>query len=445
MKHRKVLKDSGLGGKSKERYVERAKVGRRSASSIRRAALMVAFIGAGIGPGATSALASGGATISWASLGVLHPVLVQPSGWGGPLSAQPSSAPYAWCSTKGIEISKGMGSLTLIPDRTVEGMLKHSHLFVPGASANAIYPSCKDVALDPNHPKTVYAAFDAGEGGSIPPVYNVAFVTTNLGKSWRFVPPPHGNTPLDFAGFALRAHGVALLYSRTIFFPMKSGQSTTLVAASSSTGGQTWMDAALSCPDGSPCVTFGPQAPQGACGMSEWEQSVLVGMAGVGSAPTRWRPAGQISTVSQCGSQQLIVTNSRNEFLIDRGRSTALTFTNDGHHWTAVTLPKLGGKAVGGRFTYLGAIMTLDARGALVVVAGTPLATSEHLALLVPGSSAWCATSIDLPKATKNDPVAALQSTKSRLIVVFISPFKTQSGKNEIALSYPLASLKCRP
>ncbi len=236
--------------------------------------------------------ATSGHSIPWASLGVVRPSLLQPSGWGSPIAAEPKNTNIAWCAQKGVEIASGSGKATFVPDSSVEQMLKASHLGVqdsPGSSKVAV--TCEDIALDPNHPKIVFAGFQASLGGSIPPVYEVVLVTSNLGRSWRFVPSPHGYSLADFAGFIARPGGVTLLYSHKIFFPMKPGQTAALVAASSSTGGQSWTDARLDCTAGATCVMFGPQAPQGACGMSEWQQSVLVATAASGTASSLWREA----------------------------------------------------------------------------------------------------------------------------------------------------------
>jgi hypothetical protein len=176
--------------------------------------------------------------------------------------------------------------------------------------------------------------------------------------------------------------------------------------------------------------------------MSEWKQSVLVGSVGFDSEP-RWRGAGSLSTVSQCGSQQLITSSSGDEFLVDRSRPDSLFFTRDGLHWTTVALPKINGTAVGGKFQYLGQIMTIDARGALVAVVGTPLAMAEHLEVLEPGSNSWCAVNAALPPATKQNPIGALQSSKSRLVVAFFTPIPTRDGKKTMAESIPLSALSC--
>lgn len=413
---------------------------------LRRFILGIALIGVS----ATAATQSIGAisshSVPWTSLGVVRPLLIQPSGWGSPIAAQPRSAIVGWCSPKGVEISAYGGQSTLISDSSVGQMLKRAHLALtslPGGSREVA--TCEDVALDPSHSKTVYAGFQASQGGEIPPSYEVALETTNLGRSWRFVPPPKGFTLRDFAGFVERPRGVEILYSSNIFFPMKARQSATFVAATSSTGGRSWTDVRLGCPAGAPCVIFGPEAPQGACGMSEWQQSVLVGAANEYGATTRWRAAGTVTSVSQCSSQQLVTTSSGDEFLIDRSRPNALIYTHDGIHWTAVALPKIDGAPVGGRLVPLfGQLMTLAANGTLIAVSGSPLATAEHLEILKAGSTAWCVASAVLPVTTRQDPVVAIQSSKSALVVGFFTPILTGGGAKATALAFPLSTLRCR-
>jgi hypothetical protein len=410
----------------------------------RRVFLTVATIAISAVTATPSMATTDGPSIPWASLGVVRPLLIQPAGWGSPIAAQPGSATYAWCSKKGVEIAAGSDKTILVPDSSVEPMLSRSHLGLPSLSGGSkVVVTCENIALDPSHPKTVYAGFQASHGESIPPAYDVALVTSNLGKSWRFVPPPRGYSLTDFAGFDERLGGVALLYSRNYFFPLKTGQTASFVAASSSTGGHSWTDLRLGCTASKTCVIFGPESPQGACGMSEWQQSVLVVASGQGTTTTRWRSAGAVSSVSQCGSQQLVATTSGDEFLIDRSRPDALLYTRNGINWTTVSLPKIDGAPVGGTFAPFGQVMTITANGVLIAVSGSPLEAAEHLEILKPDSNAWCAASAPLPTATKQNPVVAMQSSDSRLVVTFLAPIRTDRGTETSALSFPLSNLHC--
>jgi hypothetical protein len=170
---------------------------------------------------------------------------------------------------------------------------------------------------------------------------------------------------------------------------------------------------------------------------------VLLGFVEEGAETTRWRAAGPVSTVSQCGSQQLVATKSGDEFLVDRSRPHALNYTRDGLHWTAVELPKIDGVGVGGKFAAFGQLMTLDARGALVAVVGSPFSAAESLVILEPRSDSWCDATATLPRATRKNPVVAIQSSRTRLVVAFSAPLKVRGQKKAMAESFPLSALGC--
>jgi hypothetical protein len=235
------------------------------------------------------------------------------------------------------------------------------------------------------------------------------------------------------------------MYSLGYFFPMKPGSSTTLMAASSSDGGTTWSQGTLGCPSASPCLTFGPESPQGACGMSEWQQSLLVGSASgsTSNSPTQWSPAGSASTINQCGHQQLIATKSGFELLVDQLRSHALLVTRDGRHWAPITLPRIGGQPVGGGFAGVNQLFAVTASGVLIAVSGAPFSAPQRLEVLLPHSTKWCAAKIALPSHTVTDPVSFIQSSASQLVVWF-STSLTVRGHRTSYISYSLAGLNCR-
>jgi len=119
-------------------------------------------MGIGVALVAPSVTASPDSTVSWSSLGVIRPLLVQPAGWGSTIAAQPRSATYGWCTAAGIAISSGGNEATLVSDRSVGPMLKSAHLALSSTPASSkVVATCENVALDPRHPKTVYAGFQA--------------------------------------------------------------------------------------------------------------------------------------------------------------------------------------------------------------------------------------------------------------------------------------------
>lgn len=409
---------------------------RGSLLTIAALALMLAAPGT-----ASPAGASHPSTVTWASLGSIRPLVVQPAGWGSPIAAQPTNARAAWCSPTGIEYSSATG-LQLLPVTQIGALLKARHLsWVPPASA----PICEVVALDPRHHGTIYAGFQATANGEIPPSYEVAVVTTDLGRTWRLIPPPHGYAPDEFSGFVERTTGVDAMYSHGYFFPPKPYTSSVFHVSTSSDGGRTWSSAALTCPTAGPCLTFGPQVPQGACGMSEWQQSILVASASSHGPAVPWQPAGGISTIDQCGSQQLVAARGGIDVLLDGLRSFPLHYTTDGMRWTAVTLPKIEGELVGGGFGTNGQLLTITAGGALVAVTGRPNNAAQSLSLLEPGATSWCTAKATLPAGSRQDPVSAVQSSSTRLVVAFASPVRLVGRSRASALAIPYSELVCRP
>ncbi|NNN09561.1 MAG: hypothetical protein HKL85_10270 [Acidimicrobiaceae bacterium] len=152
--------------------------------TLRRIVLVIALVGSSAAAAAPSIASTRSDSVSWASLGVVRPSLIQPSAWGSPIAAQPRSATVGWCAPPGVEISSGAGRTTLVSDNAVGPMLKRAHLALSGPPGSTrTVATCGDVALDPSHRKTVYAGFRAARGGLIPPSYDVVLVTTNMGRS----------------------------------------------------------------------------------------------------------------------------------------------------------------------------------------------------------------------------------------------------------------------
>ncbi len=92
------------------------------------------------------------------------------------------------------------------------------------------------------------------------------------------MPPPHGDAVTDFSGFIEEPTSLVLQYYPGVFFPLTSGQSTTFTAVTPSSNGQSWSDGAAGLFLRRPVRDFWSLAPvDGGCGMSQWQQSVLVG------------------------------------------------------------------------------------------------------------------------------------------------------------------------
>jgi hypothetical protein len=220
---------------------------------------------------------------TWASLGTLSPAAEQTSQWGSAVDANPTSSSYAWCGANGIHVDQSNGSVKTVSETGIEAMLAARGLNI-NRNSNVV---CDVVATNPLIPDTLYAGFEAAQNHVIPPVATVAMYTRNDGESWSFIPPPTNMTYLDFSGFALRNDFVQAVFTNEVDFARPSSRWS--IDAETDVHNDSWVSAALACPSAGPCVTFGPQIPEGACGMSEWQQALLVAVPGALPGNPLWQ------------------------------------------------------------------------------------------------------------------------------------------------------------
>jgi hypothetical protein len=385
-------------------------------------------------------VALGGASqtqISWASLGALFPSAEQSSQYGSPVDASTTSSTYAWCGSNGIDVARMGGSVTHVSDSGVEAMLAARALNINDTSRVA----CGIVLADPLDPDTVYAGFEAAEKHSMPPVATVAMYTSDDGTTWHFIPPPAKMTYLDFGGFALRDNVVQAIFTNQVLLARRSSRwSIDAVTAGS---GETWDAGSLTCPTDGPCVTFGPELPQGACGMSSWQQALLVAVPGTLAGDPLWEGTSWAAGIPECDPALLFTDQHGDEYLLDFAMHDPLARSVDGgYDWQPVELPERDGHKVGGSPIAGDDVTAITPSGDLLVVIGPAGATTERLLLLAPGASQWCSVPGVLPSGTRTDPIMAMGATASRLVMLREST-KGSIGQGGDELSVPLTALHC--
>ena len=385
-------------------------------------------------------LASGGASTpktTWASLGTLTPSALQSSQWGNPVDASAASSTYSWCGSDGIRVALSNGSVKTVPETGIEAMLAARALNINHNSKVV----CDVVLTDPLDPNTVYAGFEAGQNYSIPPVAVVAMYTINDGASWHFIPPPTKMTYLDFGGFALRNNIVQAVFTNQVDVARPSTRWS--IDAETAWSHGTWESGSLACPTVGPCVTFGPQIPQGACGMSSWQQALLVSLPGSLPGDPVWEGTSWASGIPECDPGLLFTAQDNDEFLLDFAMRDPLARSTDGgYRWQPVALPKRDGLEVGGSPIAGNDVATITPSGDLLVVIGPAYATTERLLLLAPDATQWCSVSGVLPSDTRADPIRAMGATASRLVLLQDSTTGplAQGGAER---SVPLIALRC--
>lgn len=385
-------------------------------------------------------LASGGASnagVTWASLGTLTPSALQPSQWGSPIDASTASSNYAWCGSSGIRVALSNGSVKTVPETGVEAMLAARALNINHTTKVV----CDVVLTDPLDPNTVYAGFEAGQNYSIPPVALLAMYTNNDGASWHFIPPPTKMTYLDFGGFALRDNIVQAIFTNQV--EVANSSTRWSIDAETAWSHGTWVSGSLACPTVGPCLTFGPQIPQGACGMSSWQQALLVSVPGSLPGDPVWEGTSWASGIPECDPALLFTAQNNDEYLLDFAMRYPLArSTDDGYHWQYVQLPKRDGHEVGGSPIAGYDVTTITPSGDLLVVIGPAGATTERLLLLAPGATQWCSVSGILPPDTFRDPIRAMGETTSRLVMLqnATTGLLAQGGPER---SVTLSALRC--
>ncbi|HEV3267818.1 MAG TPA: hypothetical protein VGZ68_05400 [Acidimicrobiales bacterium] len=327
--------------------------------------------------------------------------------------------------------------MSTVPETGVEALLVARALNINHDSKVV----CDVVLTDPLKPDTVYAGFEAGQNYSIPPVATVAMYTRDGGASWHFIPPPAKMTYLDFGGFVVRNNIVQAVFTNEV--SVVSHSSRWSIKVQTEGGDGSWGLASLACPSVGPCVTFGPQIPQGACGMSNWQQALLVAVHGSSAGDPVWEGTTLASGIPECVPALLFSDQHNYEYLLDFSmRDPLIRSVDGGFNWQSIPLPRRDGHKVGGSPVAGDDVTTITPSGDLLVVIGPASVTTERLLLLVPGATRWCSVSGVLPSDTRTDPIHALGVTASRLVILQDSPTGAlaQGGAER---SVPLTALRC--
>jgi hypothetical protein len=180
----------------------------------------------------------------------------------------------AFCAQDEIHISDDAGKTwDTIPTSGVISLVEEKGYSLFGGDPSSV-STCLSVAIDPEHPNTIYSVFTAAKTDvGAPPVLYMGFFTPDKGDTWEFVPPPVNSTLEEFAGFwNLGREGVEAVFNL-------SGQSEdpiqNILVVETFDGGVSWQSGELSCPKSGPCTRWGP-APSSIPGMgSPLPQEIL--------------------------------------------------------------------------------------------------------------------------------------------------------------------------
>jgi BNR/Asp-box repeat len=374
------------------------------------------------------------ATRSWAALGRVRPLWMQ---WSAGMFtdqalAADSTNPrrIAYCVPGGIRLSSDGGvTWSVVSTRPVARVAATTSYPLPPGLYGQASPACAALALDPRHPRSVYAAFNAArKSAGIPPTYLVGYVTTDGGQTWRPVSVPTGYTMGEFSNFQVTGRAVQALFGRLRPMP---DQAPAVAVEQTTDGGRTWAPARLTCPASGLCVRWGAApGPFSSMGVPTPQ-----GIAYSTEGGRTWRTPAWPSWVDlkSPGPNALVAVSPTEVALLAGGSAYPFRLSHDGGRtWDVVTLPTLPGSSAGAG-PFPGLQMLPD--GALLAQtqsAGMPWW------LLQPGTTRWCPVSgVALPAWP-----AALRVIDGRVLWLAGGPF----GPGALSLkSVPLSSLRCGP
>jgi hypothetical protein len=317
---------------------------------------------------------------TWASQDFANVVA---SSWASIFPETPTASGHsiAVCDAHAIVVT-GNGPPLTVPTTSVGAVLVLHHLNVNGSKSAG---ACASAYVDPSNPTHVFATFYTAQHGSIPPSFLAGLDTTNDGVTWSLIPSPPGHTSYNFGGFRQDGTGVAAVFMNNSNVSGFIATKTTIATEVTTNGGASWRQSTLNCPNGGPCVIFGPSSP-GNCAMNGQAEAVYFGTRNEYRGGAIFEESRWITDVNACYSQQLAGTRSGTELLLDPSSVFPLVASSDGGRiWYNVQIPRLAGLGAGDQSSWL----LIDQEGTLLATTSSAKGATS-LYLLTPHATAWC-------------------------------------------------------
>jgi len=354
---------------------------------------------------------------AWTQLSRTAPLWIQPSAslMNPVISMDPLNPNrLAYCSAGEIQVSPDAGkSWSSIPTGPVATLVDSSGYSLDQQSV----PTCFSATLDATHPESFYAVFPASNKQyGAPPIYYLAYFTTDGGKTWQPAPTPpgSGDTPMmeRFGGFWSDGKVIQALYSGDSPDP---NQPPPVLIEQTADGGVSWSLGTLTCPTSGPCVRWEP-APGSISGMGADLLQFVTSSQDNGQT---WVSTGQSVQLRMDGPHSLAALSQTAALLISGEAAYPLLYTTDaGKSWQSLSLPLLPNAS---RFDGLqllpdGSLISQDQN------TGTWYALS-------PSAQDWCKLNISIPE----NITVAFQVSGNR--VWWISP-TTQEPESASLVSF---------
>lgn len=361
---------------------------------------------------------------SFAGLGNFKPLQEQVFG-EGTLSVNPRRrGVVAWCGTGYMGLQDGR-TVVHVP---TAGALRRIAAWLAGRAGHGYGTSCHQVALG-SQPGQIFASFVLWpdcQGSRTPRVINGSFglYTDDDGKTWTFVPVPHGRSEPSFQGFSYGPAGQV----QASFSP-KPGSAYELTTD----GGRRWSlvpATATPCSLRRLCAYFNAAPPSVVCiGFSGPWASLEVSLDGGTMWTTPFQVVGYQSfatLVALGGQAALLVSNGGGSAVEPVAGTTApkspVMFSSDrGRSWHAIAVPPISGRQP----SQFGPIIVVLPDGDLLYVGASLVHGSPGWQLLRKGAKEWC--------TVKEPPGSAISASWATVTVTGGEVWWMVGGKAEVA------------
>ncbi|MCY0879745.1 MAG: hypothetical protein OWU84_12515 [Firmicutes bacterium] len=309
---------------------------------------------------------------SWASLGRFRPLSVttnqDTASFGQPSPVAVNGSTVGVATTPGllwIRVQSEWRAISVGPIAALSQAAGYPTVY-SGADA----PRVSSLTFVKGYPQSIFVAVSAANAqyGSIPPVYNTPYYSTNLGQSWKTVPVPHGYTPGDFGGFVTEGSALAAYFT----------QGTHWVSETTQDGGRTWAVQRTPLPPVSePPLQWGPMANAAFGQMGPGNAQTVLRML----SPGHWAVSASFTNLT--GTTTLAALTARKALLIEPDGAYPLQVTqNSGKTWTDVALPVIPG-ALGEQ------VLGMLSNGTLLAQVSMKDSSAPFWYILRPGARGW--------------------------------------------------------
>jgi hypothetical protein len=310
---------------------------------------------------------------TWASLGRFRPLSVvtnqDTASFGLPSPVTTNGPTVAVATLPGVLWVRSHNVWRSVSLKPIAALSKTTGY--PAVYNGGYAPSVSSITLAKGYPGSLFVAVSAAKAayGSIPPVYNTPYYSTDDGKTWHVVPVPSGYTVGAFGGYTTVGSAVIAYFTH--------GQHW--VAEVTENGGRSWALVHENLPATfASSLLFGPMANGnfGQMGPGNAESLLRRNARGYWVTSSSFTNMTGTTTLAQISAHEALLMETQGEYPLQVTR-------NGGKTWTYVALPPIPGALPGGQ------VLGMFSDGTVIEQAAMQNQNEPAWYILKPGSSRW--------------------------------------------------------